>query len=145
MRGLYIDNTEIAKGIFELMELPVANVDVVSVESRGNAATTFGEIKKAALLSSLHQNFPNPFNPDTWIPFALNETAEVKINIYDISSVLVREILIGKKAPGNYTSKENAIYWDGRNDVGEQVVSGVYFYTIHAGNFIATRKMLLMK
>jgi len=95
--------------------------------------------------SSALQNYPNPFNPETWIPYNLAQDAQVTINIYNISGHLVRGIDLGKKPAGYYNSQSRAAYWDGRNQIGEIVSSGIYFYTVQAGDFIATRKMLLMK
>jgi hypothetical protein len=95
--------------------------------------------------SELAQNFPNPFNPETWIPFQLKEAADVKISIYDASGKVIRVLNLGEKPAGFYTSKETAAYWDGRNISGEKVASGVYFYTIKAGNFSATNKMIIEK
>ncbi len=97
--------------------------------------------KQSALLT----NYPNPFNPETWIPYDLADAAEVKVSIYAADGSLVRTLSLGHQAPGAYRSKSRAVYWDGRNDTGESVASGVYFYTLEAGSFNATRKMLIMK
>jgi hypothetical protein len=94
---------------------------------------------------SLGQNYPNPFNPETWIPYQLGSSAQVVVQIYDASGHLVRRIDVGLKSAGDYTSRGGAVYWDGRNEFGEQVASGVYYYTIDAGDFSATSKMLLLK
>jgi serine protease AprX len=93
----------------------------------------------------LGQNFPNPFNPETWIPYAIREEASVTVQIFNANGQQVRELSLGQKTPGRYFSKENAAYWDGRNNAGEQVATGVYFYYIKAGDFQATRKMILSK
>ena len=95
--------------------------------------------------SALLQNYPNPFNPDTWIPYQLRDGSEVKICIYDVSGTLVRRLDLGYKPAGIYTSQERSAYWDGRNELGEQVSSGIYFYTIQAGKYTATGKMLMLK
>ncbi len=95
--------------------------------------------------SILHQNFPNSFNPDTWIPYQLAEDVTVTIRIYDVSGHLVRTLELGHKPAGFYTTKEKAAYWNGKNEVGEQVASGVYFYTFTAGDFVATKKMIAAK
>jgi alkaline phosphatase len=145
VRGAYIDNIEIAQAVFELMDLPVANVDVVSVGSQGKKATTLGKVKYDSLQSALLQNYPNPFNPETWIPFQLEEDAEVKMLIYNTIGELIRKIELGKKSTGIYISQDRAVYWDGKNEVGEQVTSGIYFYTIDAGKYTATGKMLMLK
>jgi len=99
------------------------------------------EIKRFALF----QNYPNPFNPETWIPFAIAKESEVTISIYDASGKLIRMLELGVKKAGAYTSKDEAAYWDGRNDYGDRVSSGLYFYTIKAGDFTRTRKMVLIK
>ena len=93
----------------------------------------------------LLQNYPNPSNPDTWIPYQLAEDVDVTIRIYNVSSKLVRILDLGYKAAGFYTSKEKAAYWDGKNEAGEHVASGVYFYTIQAGEFTATRKLIVLR
>ena len=93
----------------------------------------------------LYPNFPNPFNPETWIPYELAETAEVRISIYDAKGRPVRELPIGFRTAGIYTSRSEAVYWNGRNDIGEPMTSGIYFYTLRAGDFSGTRKMLILK
>ena len=95
--------------------------------------------------SDLSQNFPNPFNPETWIPFQLKEAADVTISIYDASGKMIRVMNLGEKPAGFYNSKETAAYWDGRNSNGEVVASGVYFYSIRAGKFFATKKMIVVR
>ena len=94
---------------------------------------------------ALLQNYPNPFNPETWIPYQLAEKAEVTINIYNLKGQLVRRLNIGRKFPGYYINKSKAAHWDGRDAVGERVASGVYFYTLQAGDFQAIRKMIIIK
>ena len=95
--------------------------------------------------TALLHNYPNPFNPETWIPYRLSEPAEVTFRIYATSGVLVRTLALGYQPAGTYEYRSRAAYWDGKNDVGESVASGVYFYTLTAGDFTATRKMLIMK
>ncbi len=90
-------------------------------------------------------NYPNPFNPETWIPYHLANPSEVRITIYDTRGVLVRHLDLGYQREGYYTRRSRAAYWDGRNAVGERVASGVYFYTLTTGDFSATRKMLILK
>ncbi|MCH8293437.1 hypothetical protein IH992_20340 [Candidatus Poribacteria bacterium] len=94
---------------------------------------------------ALGQSHPNPFNPETWIPYRVAKDVDVAIRIYNASALLVRTLNLGHQAAGIYSSRARAAYWDGRNDSGEPVSSGIYFYTIHAGEFTATRKMLLLK
>ena len=93
----------------------------------------------------LVQNYPNPFNPETWIPFELAEAADVTIRIYDAKGQLVRTLALGRQNAGFYLTPERAADWDGRNDSGERIASGVYFYTFTAGTFTATRKLTVLK
>ncbi len=101
--------------------------------------------KKDTLTSSLWQNYPNPFNPETWIPYALSVDAHVVIRVYDLRGQLTRMLDLGHKPTGIYISKARAAYWDGRNESGEHVASGVYFYSIKAGDLITTRKMIVTR
>ena len=93
----------------------------------------------------LLQNYPNPFNPETWIPYQLSEAAVVTITIYDVAGKVVRALDLGHQAAGFYQSRSQAAYWDGRNNLNERVASGIYFYHIQAGEFSATRRMLILK
>ena len=95
--------------------------------------------------TSLLSNYPNPFNPETWIPYQLSEPAAVTLRIYAVSGRLIRTLTLGHQPAGMYHSKNRAAYWDGRNNLGEPVASGVYFYTFTASDFTATRKMLIIK
>ena len=97
--------------------------------------------KKSALLP----NYPNPFNPETWIPYHLSNDADVYISIYDTKGVLVRRLDFGHQIAGYYIDRTKAAYWDGKNELGERVASGVYFYHLFAGDYSATRKMLILK
>ena len=97
--------------------------------------------KQTALLA----NYPNPFNPETWIPYQLANDADVQISIYDISGALVRQLNLGYQRAGFHTDRGLAAYWDGRNEFGERVASGIYFYTLTTSDFSATRKMLIGK
>ena len=95
--------------------------------------------------SALLPNYPNPFNPETWIPYQLAEAADVTLTIYAVDGTVVRTLALGHQPIGIYQGKSRAAYWDGKNELGEPVASGVYFYTLTAGEFIATRKMLIRK
>ena len=95
--------------------------------------------------TALLPNYPNPFNPETWIPYQLAAPAIVTITIYAADGQLVRTLELGHQAVGVYKSRSSAAHWDGRNELGEQVASGVYFYVLTAGDFTATRKMLILK
>ena len=90
-------------------------------------------------------NYPNPFNPETWIPYQLAEPASVTLHIYAVSGVLVRTLDLGHQSAGRYQDRSHAAYWDGKNEVGESVASGIYFYTLTAGDFTGTGKMLIRK
>ena len=95
--------------------------------------------------TALLVNYPNPFNPETWIPYELASPAEVTLTIYDLNGGEVRRLEMGHQAAGMYQNRNRALYWDGRNGRGESVASGLYFYTLKAGEFTATRKMLIRK
>ena len=95
--------------------------------------------------NTLLANYPNPFNPETWIPYQLSASADVSIAIYSVNGHLVRQLDLGHQSAGVYRSRSRAAYWDGRNTFGERVASGLYFYTLTAGDFTATRKMLIRK
>ena len=95
--------------------------------------------------TALLPNYPNPFNPETWIPYQLAKPSGVIVSIYAADGKLVRTLKLGQQAAGVYASRSRAAYWDGRNEFGESVASGVYFYTLTAGSFSATRKMLIQK
>ncbi len=90
-------------------------------------------------------NYPNPFNPETWLPYQLANDAEVTIRIYSAAGQLVRHLDLGFQQAGYYIGKSRAAYWDGRNDLGERLASGVYFYQLSTPDSSATRKMVIMK
>lgn len=93
----------------------------------------------------LLQNYPNPFNPESWIPYQLANDAVVTISIYNVKGQLVRTLNLGTQKAGIYMTKNKAAHWDGKDAVGEAVSSGVYFYHLKAGDFFATRKMVILK
>ena len=95
--------------------------------------------------TALLRNYPNPFNPETWIPYQLAESAEVTLTIYDMNGKLVRRLAVGHQVAGMYQSRSRTVYWDGRNQLGESVASGLYFYTLTADDFTATRRMMILK
>jgi hypothetical protein len=90
-------------------------------------------------------NYPNPFNPETWIPFELSAAADVTIRIYGLGGDLVRRLELGSRPIGEHVGREDAAYWDGRNARGEAVASGVYVYELTAGDYHAVRRMVVMK
>ena len=95
--------------------------------------------------TALLQNNPNPFNPETWIPYRLAQGAEVNIAIYDAKGTSVRRLALGYQAAGYYVDRGRAAYWDGRNESVESVPSGVYFYLLRAGEYAASRRMVIIK
>ncbi|MCY3551982.1 MAG: T9SS type A sorting domain-containing protein [Candidatus Poribacteria bacterium] len=103
--------------------------------------TNIGTPKQNLLL----QNYPNPFNPETWIPYRLSEAGPVSLSIYDTAGALIRTLSLGYQLAGFYENRERAIYWDGRNTLGETVASGVYFYQLVTPSFQQTRRMLILK
>ena len=123
-RGLDLTHAQLQRGILFLERLLAALTP-----------------KETALLP----NYPNPFNPETWMPYHLSYDANVQITIYNMQGVLVRQLDLGHQPAGFYTDRGRAAYWDGRNDSGELVASGAYFYTISAGDFAATKRMVIVK
>ena len=95
--------------------------------------------------TALLPNYPNPFNPETWIPYDLAQDADVHIDIYNLKGESIRRLSLGFQTAGTYRTPSRAAYWDGRNAVGEPVASGPYFYTLQAGQFKATRQMVILK
>jgi len=98
-------------------------------------------IKKTVLL----QSYPNPFNPDVWIPYELEKESSVSIEIYNAAGQLVRTLELGRQLRGRYISKSKAAYWDGRSEFGERAANGLYFYVLKSGNFVATKRMVILK
>ncbi|RKU22834.1 hypothetical protein C6503_03465 [Candidatus Poribacteria bacterium] len=127
-------------------------IELAELEDDGSQIFQDGIANLQSLLDALHPektqllaNYPNPFNPETWIPYQLANAADVSLTIYAIDGKLVRQLALGHQPAGVYESRSRAVYWDGRNAQGEPVASGVYFYTLTAGDFTATRKMLIRK
>ena len=90
-------------------------------------------------------NYPNPFNPETWIPYHLANAVDVTISIFDVNGTLIRQLDMGHQTAGYYTARSRAAYWDGRNEFGEQVATGVYFYQLRTDNDTFLRKMVILK
>ena len=128
-------------------------IALARLEDDGSIAFRLGIANLQNLLASLiipqetalHANYPNPFNPETWIPYQLAIPGEVTLTIYDMNGGTVRRMELGHQAAGLYQNRSRAAYWDGRNGRGESVASGLYFYTLRAGEFTGTRKMLIRK
>ena len=127
-------------------------IDMAYAADDGSLAFQQGISNLERLLKVMHPdvtallpNYPNPFNPETWIPYHLAHAADVTLTIYDTKGVMVRQLDLGHQAAGYYTERTKAAYWDGRNNLGEAVGSGVYFYQLQAGDFSATRKLVILK
>ena len=142
---------------------PSSSKDVIVVRRALNELETVPEksynvritiqFLRAWLVNANHQvretrllpNYPNPFNPETWIPYQLAEAADVSMEIYDVSGRLVRTVSVGFKPVGYYLTRQRAAYWDGRNEIGEAVSSGIYFIRFVAGEYAATRRVVVVK
>ena len=119
-------------------QLPLELIPAVSGAPNNNTQLI---PENTALLS----NYPNPFNPETWIPYQLSKAADVTLTFYNSEGQVIRKLALGQKPAGFYTNRNRAAYWDGRNTVGEKVAAGIYFCTFKAGEFTATQKMLIRK
>ena len=127
-------------------------IDMAHAADNGSLGFQEGIINLEHLLEAMRPdqtillaNYPNPFNPETWIPYQLAHDADVTLTIYDTKGILVRQLDLGYQHVGYYTDKTRAAYWDGRNHLGESVGSGVYFYQLRAGDYSAMRKMVILK
>ena len=127
-------------------------LDILRAESDGSLrylrAITLLENVLAAMRPNktlLLANYPNPFNPETWIPYHLANASNVVVTIYDTRGAIVRQLDLGHKAAGYYTNRSRAVHWDGRNNIGERVTSGIYFYQLQADNLSRIRKMVILK
>ena len=127
-------------------------LDIARKEDNGAIAFKRGIAKLESLLATmipektmLLANYPNPFNPETWIPYYLAMDTEVTVTIYNAAGAVVRRLEVGYQKAGYYTSRKRAVYWDGRTETGERAASGVYFYTFTTSKFTATRRMVILK
>ena len=102
-------------------------------------------LERLSTSTQLLANYPNPFNPETWIPFELAHDAEVTITIYDMVGRQIRQLDLGHTLADRYRTANRAAYWDGKTELGETVASGTYFYQIRAGEYTQTRKMVILK
>lgn len=127
----------------------IATYTFTALRSDHTIHAVFGHVITATLecpkSDALLQNFPNPFNPGTWIPYRLGKDSEVIIRIFASTGEMVRELDLGHKDAGIYTSQSEAAYWDGKNETGEEVTSGLYFCSIITSDFSATRKIIVRK
>jgi hypothetical protein len=117
----------------------------VSLSNSLNVTKSNGSVTVLPSQFAVLQNYPNPFNPETWIPFKLAQDASVVISIYNQKGQLIQALRLDTKNAGPYVTKDKAVYWDGTDSSGQQVASGVYFYTLQAGEDNATRKMVIMR
>ena len=129
----------------KLQNALLSNVDGSSIPLIINTEiqTTLNE--HLPLKTEVKQNYPNPFNPETWIPFSVASDTVVQLIVYNYNGTVIREIDLGMVSQGSYINKDEAIYWDGRNQYGEEVASGVYFYRLHSINTTPAKKMTIMK
>ena len=119
--------------------------DTIEVTITGTHPQQAPASQRAPTKTVLLPNYPNPFNPETWIPYQLSKSAQVTLTVYNVKGEVVRQFALGHQSAGSYRSKSRSIHWDGRNQSGEKVATGVYFYQFTAGSFTATRRMLIIK
>ncbi len=127
-------------------------IDLLRAESDGSMKYAHAIAFFQSLLASIRPtetqllaNYPNPFNPETWMPYQLATDTNVRITIYNTQGVVIQTLELGHQPAGYYTGRERAAYWDGRNTLGEQVASGIYFYRLQADGVSSLRKMLILK
>ena len=127
-------------------------ITYAQIENDGSIVFLKGIANLQKLLNStipqkteLLPNYPNPFNPETWIPYQLADPSDVTLTIYDVNGNNVKNFVLGYQEASIYRTHSGTVYWDGKNNIGETVASGIYFYTLTAGDFSATRKMLIRK
>ena len=118
---------------------------ITAKDAGTEAPNQMAEVNQSVKETRLLSNYPNPFNPETWIPYQLAEAADVSVEIYDVGGRLVRMIPVGFKPVGYYFTRERAAHWDGQNEMGESVSSGVYFLQFAAGDFSATQRIVILK
>ena len=149
LSGIVLDPTVLPTLDPEVLE---AHLDILRAGSDGSLRylqaialieSILAEVRpeKTVLLA----NYPNPFNPETWIPYHLANDTDVQISIYDINGALVRQLDLGHQQAGYYTNRSRAAYWDGRNEFGERVATDIYFYQLQANNMSLLRKMVILK
>ena len=144
LRRANFDGGNIQDVVIGLGELTDIALGIDSTGHTGVAAAPATEMTVAEQ-TRLLANYPNPFNPETWIPYQLVNPSDVQITIYDTRGSVVRQLDLGHQQEGYYTSRSRAAYWDGRNAVGERVASGIYFYQFQADNVSLLRKMVILK
>ena len=138
------EQVEIGKTYFYYLE----DIDISGERNKSNIIQITVALRPQAVIPAkfaLLQNFPNPFNPETWIPYELLDDVAVSIFIYNIQGRLIRRLELGEQSAGSYVTKDKAVYWDGKDDRGENMASGIYWYTLRAGDFDAMRRMVIVK
>ena len=144
LRRADLDGGNIQDVVIGLGELTDIALGIDSAGQRGVAAAPATGMTIAEQ-THLLANYPNPFNPETWIPYQLANPSDVQITIYDTRGSIVRRLKLGHQREGYYTSRSRAAYWDGRNAIGEPIASGIYFYQLKADNRSFLRKMVILK
>ena len=124
---LRVDFTEVVR--FEVGDAPAAPIQTAELPQ----------------ITELLPNYPNPFNPETWMPYQLATSSNVQVTIFDVKGIVVRTLPLGYQLAGYYTSRNRAAYWDGRNSLEEPVASGVYFYQLKTDDLTPIRKMVILK
>ena len=128
-----------------IRDAKAANADPAGIAALERLLAALTRVEAPPEKTVLLANYPNPFNPETWIPYQLSAAAEVTVTLHASDGKLIRTLELGQVPAGTYQNRSRAAYWDGRNAQGEPVASGVYFYTLSAGDFSATRKMVIRK
>ena len=144
--GVVTEGDEVALQLIDESGTPLAMPETYRISHEQIAkAYLLTRVSTIPQRSQLLQNYPNPFNPETWIPFQLTEASPVEIGIYDISGHQVRQLHLGYRSAGWYISKEQAAHWDGKNEAGEKIGSGIYFYYLKTGSFSECRKLVVIE
>jgi len=137
------------KGGIELLSDAISTLEKISLDREQAEVVKQLKYFLVGNIPPIHtillQNYPNPFNPETWLPYNLAQDARVTIRIYNAKGQLIRALHLGKKQAGRYITREKAAYWDGRDNLGQRVASGVYFYTLQTENYTETRRMVILK
>jgi flagellar hook assembly protein FlgD len=102
-------------------------------------------LERLPTTTQLLANYPNPFNPETWIPFQLSQDAVVTVTIYDVQGQRIRQLQLGQVTAGRYVTADQAAYWDGKIEMGQAIASGTSFYQLQAGDYTETRKIVILK
>ena len=131
----------------------IEDIDILGNRNRSSIISLTIPVSKVEVIKdvalpekfALFQNYPNPFNPETWLPYELAADVTVTLGIYSVKGQLVRQLDVGYQQAGSYLEKGQAAYWDGKDQTGSRVSSGLYFYQFTAGNFQSIRRMVIVK